>query len=143
MPSGRSFPRRVLAAALLAAGALAGCQLDPSFNAINDQVLGPRCTAPECHDSVDHKAELDLETDPYAALVNVAAEGDLSANPPSTPVDRIRVIPGDPDNSFLVIKLEGNQESNEGVRMPNRGVHLRKYEIDAIREWILEGALNN
>jgi hypothetical protein len=143
MHSRRSCWRLPFAAALLAAGALAGCSLDPTFSEINDKVLGPRCSAPTCHDSIDHKADLDLETDPYADLVDVMAMGDLTANPPSSPVDRVRVIPGDPDNSFLIIKLEGDQESNEGVRMPNRGAHLRRYEIDAIREWILEGALNN
>jgi hypothetical protein len=55
-----------------------------------------------CHSAGGALGGLDLETDPYAALVNAP-----STNDPST----IRVVPTDPDASLLVAKLEGDGTS--------------------------------
>lgn len=48
------------------------------------------------------------------------------------------VIPGDPDNSPLVDKIEPNP--SVGSRMPQGGPFLSTDEIDLIRQWISEGA---
>jgi len=47
------------------------------------------------------------------------------------------VVPGDPDASGLVDKIEPNPQS--GNRMPTGG-QLQQNEIDLIRQWITEGA---
>ena len=53
------------------------------------------------------------------------------------------VIPGDPDNSYLVRKLEGGPNIN-GLRMPrNTGPFLTEGQMLVIRRWIAEGANNN
>jgi hypothetical protein len=53
------------------------------------------------------------------------------------------VIPGDPDNSYIVKKLEGATDI-AGVRMPRgNGPFLEKGQMQVIRRWILEGAANN
>lgn len=53
------------------------------------------------------------------------------------------VIPGDPDNSYLVRKLEGGPNIN-GLRMPrNTGPFLTEGQMLVIRRWISEGAANN
>jgi len=53
------------------------------------------------------------------------------------------VIPGDPDNSYLVRKLEGGPDIN-GLRMPrNTGPFLTDGQMLVIRRWIAEGAANN
>lgn len=53
------------------------------------------------------------------------------------------VIPGDPDNSYLVRKLEGGPNIN-GLRMPrNTGPFLTEGQMIVIRRWIKEGAANN
>ena len=52
----------------------------------------------------------------------------------------LRVDPGNPDNSFLLIKLEG-PPLGEGSRMPLTGTPLTPAEIDVIRAWIEDGAL--
>jgi hypothetical protein len=53
------------------------------------------------------------------------------------------VIPGDPDNSYLVRKLEGGPNIN-GLRMPrNTGPFVTEGQMLAIRRWIKEGAANN
>jgi hypothetical protein len=55
----------------------------------------------------------------------------------------IRVIPGDPENSYLIHKLEG-RSSISGLRMPQNGPpYLTSGQILIIRRWIELGALQN
>jgi hypothetical protein len=68
----------------------------------------------------------------FAALVNVA----------SLQVNLDRVEPGDPDNSYLIRKLEG-AAGIVGTRMPQGGPFLDQATVDMIRQWISDGALNN
>ena len=49
------------------------------------------------------------------------------------------VIANDPDNSYLIQKLE-NDPDIVGLVMPP-GVPLQQTDIDVIRQWILDGAL--
>ena len=53
-----------------------------------------------------------------------------------------RPAPGDPDNSYLVHKIEG-VASISGQRMPLGGPFLTQSDIDLVRAWIAQGALNN
>jgi hypothetical protein len=48
------------------------------------------------------------------------------------------VVPGQPDNSTLVLRIEGR-----GARMPPTGLPLNQNQINGIRAWIVEGAKNN
>jgi hypothetical protein len=53
------------------------------------------------------------------------------------------VIPGDPDQSYLVRKLEGGPDIN-GVRMPRgNGPFLTEGQMLVIRRWIQLGAPND
>ena len=55
----------------------------------------------------------------------------------------IRVIPSDPNNSYLVQKLEGTP-GIVGQRMPfNGGPFLTDGQMVILRRWITDGALNN
>ena len=49
-----------------------------------------------------------------------------------------RVEPGDPDNSYLVQKLEGTAAA--GAQMPFGGPPLDEALIGDIRQWISDGA---
>ena len=70
----------------------------------------------------------------YGELVNVA-----SRNKPGA----IRVIPGDPDASYLIHKLEGRGDI-VGERMPRTGgPFLTAGQISIIRRWIELGANND
>jgi uncharacterized protein (TIGR03118 family) len=69
----------------------------------------------------------------FAALVGVA-----SLEQPSL----MRVKAGDPDNSYLVRKLEG-LAGISGSRMPLGGPFLDQATIDQVKSWISAGALNN
>lgn len=69
----------------------------------------------------------------YAALVGTA-----SFLRPSLQ----RVAPGDPENSYLIHKLEG-RASIVGVRMPLGGPYLTDGQIRVIKRWIELGAPND
>jgi len=79
-------------------------------------------------------ASMDLTADHiFASVVTVA-----SVEQPALE----RVKPGDPDNSYLVQKLEG-ASTITGARMPFGGPYLDQATIDQVRAWIAAGALNN
>jgi hypothetical protein len=87
-----------------------------------------------CHRSPMPSGMLDLNDDmAYDSLVDV----------PSVQVPEVnRVTPGDPDNSYLYLKLIGEQASvgGGGTRMPQGGGMLPDDQIDLVRHWILGGA---
>lgn len=103
---------------------------------IQTQVFTPICSV--CHSgptSGDLPSGMNLSSAAasHAALVNVASlqVGNLD-----------RVEPGDPDNSYLIRKLEGGP-GIVGTRMPQGGPFLDQQTIDMIRQWITDGAANN
>jgi len=54
----------------------------------------------------------------------------------------LRVQPGSPDSSFLLLKLIA-PDTSQGEIMPKGTDKLSQNEIDAIRRWILSGAPDN
>jgi hypothetical protein len=100
-----------------------------TFASIQDNIFTPICTA--CHVGASAPQGLRLDdANSYALLVGVA-----SAEAPSV----LRVAPGDPDNSYLIQKLEGT--AAVGERMPLGGTPLPQADIDVIRQWIIDGAM--
>jgi hypothetical protein len=98
--------------------------------AIQANVFTPTCATAGCHSGAGAQQGLRLEDGmSLANLVNVA-----SAEVPAL----MRVAPGDPDNSYLVQKLEGT--AAVGVQMPFGGPALDQALIDDIRQWISDGA---
>ena len=63
----------------------------------------------------------------------------LISVPSSEVQSLLRVNPGDPNNSYLIQKLEGT--AAVGQRMPLGGPFLPQSDIDVIRQWISAGAL--
>lgn len=91
------------------------------------QVFAGSCTS--CHSSSSALGGLDLESDPWAAVVGVtsAAYG--------VPL----VTAGDPDASLLLRKLEGTQGADEGSSMPP-GSSVSPDVVAVFRTWIADGA---
>jgi hypothetical protein len=106
-----------------------GEPLTPDFKSIQDNVFTPICT--KCHIGAAAPQGLQLdEAHSYALLVGV----------PSTEQPGVlRVKAGDPDNSYIVQKLEG-ASGISGARMPFGGPYLPQSTIDVIRTWITNGA---
>jgi hypothetical protein len=112
----------------LSGGSVASTPLTADFNSIQDHVFTPICSVCHAGGSAPQGLRLDA-VNSYALLVGVA----------STEVPAIeRVRPGDPDNSYLIQKLEGH--AAVGARMPFGGPPLSPDTIAAIRLWIADGA---
>lgn len=104
--------------------------LAPTLASIQANVFTPSCAVAGCHGGASAQQGLRLDSGFSAAsLINVASPRDPGL---------IRVIPGDPSNSFLIHKLEGTQTL--GDRMPQGGPYLPQSTIDVIRQWIADGA---
>jgi hypothetical protein len=93
----------------------------------------PTCATAGCHTGAGAPQGLRLdEANSYGLLVDVA-----STEVPSI----LRVAPGDPDNSYLIQKLEGT--ASVGDQMPLGGPPLPQASIDVIRQWISDGAIDD
>ena len=93
-------------------------------------IIQDRCF---CHRGAMPSGMLALDDDvAYDSLVNVPA--------PQAP-DVNYVTPGDPDQSYLYLKLTGEQTTvgGSGTRMPQGGT-LTEEQLDTVRYWILGGA---
>jgi hypothetical protein len=103
--------------------------LAPNFDSIQANVFEPLCEF--CHAGANAPAGLRLDAaNSYALLVGIA-----SIEQPSLQ----RIAPGDPNNSYLIQKLEGT--AAVGERMPAGLPALPQADIDVIRQWIIDGAL--
>ena len=92
----------------------------PTLSSLQTTIFTPRCSG--CHGGSSPEAQMNLSAgQSYSNLVNV----------PATTRSGIRVVPGNPGNSVLIIKL------NDGHR------NLSSAEIQQISSWISAGAQNN
>ncbi len=113
--------------------------LEPTFASIQTDIfqstdsLG-RTPCTQCHTSTGKNPSGGFDLNPdvaYTNLVNTAVREKPGA---------IRVIPGDPDHSYLIQKLEG-AAGITGRRMPFNGPpYLTDGQIKIIRRWIQIGA---
>ncbi len=140
----------LVVAAALAAGCdeslnkLAGPSpnLEPTFSSIQANIFesadaAGRVACVNCHTSTGRTPSggMNLNHDvAYDQIVNVASRGKAGA---------IRVIPGDPENSYIVQKLEG-RPGIVGRRMPFSGApFLTDGQMLILKRWIAIGAPRN
>jgi hypothetical protein len=117
--------------------------LEPTFASIQSQIFettdsAGRSACTNCHTNNGGRnpsGGMNLNHDvAYDQLVNVASRGKPGA---------IRVIPGDPINSYFIHKLEGAADI-AGRRMPFNGPpYLTDGQITIIKRWIANGAPRN
>ena len=116
--------------------------LQPTFSSIQHEIFEtadssgrPACT--NCHAPQGAQPAVGglnlTNAVAYASLVNAPAPERRTLN---------LVTPGDPENSYLIHKLEGSHNII-GVRMPFGGPYLSSNQILVIRRWIEIGAPNN
>ena len=143
---------RVLA--VLAATLMIGCDeklsdltgptpnLQPTFSSIQHDIFetsdsSGRTPCVQCHTNVGRNPAggLNLTSgNSYAALINAASLQRLGA---------LRVIPGNPEASYLIQKLDG-AAGIAGRRMPFNGPpYLTDGQILVIKRWIEIGAAND
>jgi len=109
-----------------------------SFDSIQQTIFNVRCLNSGCHNVTDRAGDLVLDAGTsYAALIEVAP-----FNPAAHAAELRRVAPGNPEQSFLLIKLTGPGPA-EGTRMPQSAAPLSEDDIARVRAWILAGAPNS
>ncbi|MCH9015385.1 MAG: Ig-like domain-containing protein [Gemmatimonadetes bacterium] len=94
------------------------------------------CALSGCHAGTNPEEGQDLSSgQAFSNVVDV----------PSNQSALMRVLPFDPDQSYLVHKIEGTQLSvgGSGSLMPLTGSPLSANQIAIIRSWITKGALDN
>ena len=106
--------------------------LQPTLASIQDNVFSVSCAIPSCHGGGN--VQYGLRLDPGFSA------GNLINVPSPRNANLIRVVPGDPDASFLIQKLQG-ADGLLGDRMPDGGPYLTTATINVIRQWIQNGAL--
>ena len=143
-------PLRLLLALCISTIILSGCDstdandedsdpptssLEPRLSSIQANVFNVSCASSACHGSSNPQRSLDLSSASrsFEELVGVA-----SLDIPGM----LLVSPGNPDDSYLIWKLEGNS-GILGSRMPRNSSALPASTINTIRQWITDGALNN
>lgn len=103
----------------------------PTLADVQAQIFTPSCALSGCHRGPNAPFGLDLsEGRAYGNAVGVR-----SAEVP----ELFRIAPGDPDASYLVMKVEGDPDI-VGAQMPLRGPPLSASRIGLLRDWIADGA---
>jgi hypothetical protein len=143
----------LVGAAVIALGAVAACDeklsdltgptpdLEPTLSSIQQEIFNTtdgsgRQACTNCHtDSGRTPAGgLNLRAGvSHASLVGTGSTGRPGA---------VRVIAGDPENSYLVHKLEGRSDI-VGTRMPRGNTLLTEGQVLVIKRWIALGARND
>jgi len=107
-----------------------GGTVTADFQSIQDNVFTPICT--QCHAGAGAPEGLMLDAaHSYNLLVGVASQEVPTLN---------RVEAGDPNSSYIITKLT-NGPGIVGAQMPFGLPPLPQATIDAIRQWIANGAL--
>jgi hypothetical protein len=109
----------------------------PSFAADIAPLLSTNCES--CHSPTGTAfsfTKLSLtKADAYALLVNVESVEMATLKKPMK-----RVLPGNPDSSFLYLKVSMKTPPGGGQRMPLNAAALAADKIELIRSWIAAGA---
>jgi len=106
---------------------------DPNFSEIQANVLVPNCATTGCHLGAGAPQGLRLDdASSYGMLVGVRSSESAST---------LRVAPGFPDDSYLIQKLEGT--ASVGAQMPLNAPPIAQASIDVIRQWIIDGAIDD
>lgn len=105
----------------------------PTLETVQAAVFDTNCAVSGCH--IEGTAAFGLNLSAGQARDNLV-------NVPSAEVpDLLRVDPGNPDDSYLVIKIEGGSRMATGTgRMPLGRPSLSAEQMKLVRDWIAGGA---
>lgn len=105
--------------------------LADNIASIQANIFTPNCALSGCHSGAAPQQGLLLG--PTASFSNIVSQ-------PSTEVPTLNLIePGNPDNSYLIRKVEGT--ASVGQQMPRNLPPLSNEKLQALRSWVSNGAL--
>lgn len=106
----------------------------PSFTEVHERVFQVSCVFSTCHKGGPSPAGMmSLERDEaHAALIDV---------PSSVVAGKIRVVPADPDASYVLEKLTAPMPADGDTMPPNAPLEAER--IDLVRQWIEAGAADD
>lgn len=108
--------------------------VDATYTEISTQIFDVSCS---CHLSATGSGGQ------YVVLASDQAYLNLVSQPSSQNSTFLRVNPGNPTDSYLYMKIIGDERIS-GQRMPRNGPpYLTDEQIESIRKWIADGAQNN
>jgi hypothetical protein len=122
----------------------------PTFTRVWNEILVRKtCSSMTCHGVGIGNLQMDTQADAYMNLVGIPAAGPMCATS-----GKIRVVPGDPDNSLLLDKLSHNPPSCGGTMPMGAKVDPAcisaapaqcdtQPEIMLVHDWIAAGAAYN
>jgi len=116
--------------------------LEPTLSSIQREIFNTadssgRAACIQCHNAAGQASAAGLN------LVEGVSYSQLVDRPSRNKPGTVRVIPGNPDESYLIHKLEGRSDI-VGQRMPRTGgPFLTSGQISIIRRWIELGANND
>lgn len=127
------------------AGSDGGIVVEPTLTDIQKKIFNVGCSQASCHGGMTPQAGLDLKDGgSFSNLVNVSS---VYADTDTVDGGLILVVPGHPEQSFLMDKLDKTDAElaarGHRAHMPYNSPQLPAAHRDAIREWITDGALNN
>ena len=135
-------------AALLAAACTAQAEVAPSKGAASAPVPATATVSYQADivpllESQCATCHLTGEEAGGISLVGDAAIGFLVGQPSQEAPAIMRVVAGDPDKSYLVMKLEGTHiaQGGSGGQMPFAAPPLAPEQIAKVRQWIAAGAM--
>jgi len=102
--------------------------ISAKFSDIQNKIFSESCALSGCHAGA---VSPDLTSSAFERIVNKQSSSGLDY-----------IEPGDPDKSYLLQKIIGSSTIN-GSRMPLNSSALSQNKIDALAEWISNGAENN
>lgn len=106
--------------------------LAPTLQNVQAEVFNSSCAFSGCHQGAGSSGNLALEDGAaFANLVGIASDGVPTAT---------RVVPADPDASYLILKLEAG-EGIVGDQMPSAPLDAERIQL--VRDWIAQGAQDN
>ena len=108
-----------------------------TLSSIQTNIFTPTCATSGCHSSSAQSGGVSLASgESFGELVGVASDQASTLS---------RVKAGSAVESYLINKLEGTQggAGGSGAQMPKGASALSAEKIQAIKEWITNGASNN
>jgi hypothetical protein len=97
---------------------------------VRDEVLRPSCGFDTCHGSGAG----------YFSISEDMGANELSDIPSNQIPEMMRVLPGDPDQSYLIWKMEGHADILGDSMPPPPADAVSDERIQLVRDWISAGA---